>query len=142
MIYTAILANFGGFDNRLLCIAGAGFLTKMPQKACSKVYHPAPMRECFVYILRCSDGSFYTGVTNDYQHRLWQHQEGIDAHCYTYKRRPVELVYVGIFGDINEAISWEKKVKRWSRRKKEALIRHDFMALSVLSKKRNFHRQE
>jgi len=106
------------------------------------------MNEYYVYILRCADGSFYTGVTNDYQHRLWQHQEGIDSNCYTYKRRPVELVYVGIFGDINEAIVWDpttplwgsagqgKKVKRWSRKKKEALIRRDFEALPALSARR------
>ena len=83
------------------------------------------MNEYYVYILHCADGSYYIGVTNDYQHRLRQHQEGIDAKCFTYKRRAVELVYMGIFGDINEAISWEKQVKRWSRAKKEALIRRD-----------------
>ena len=93
------------------------------------------MNEYFVYILRCSDDSLYAGVTNDYLHRLWQHREGIDPHCYTYKRRPVELAYVGIFGDINEAISWEKRVKRWSRRKKEALIRGDDASLKKFSKR-------
>ncbi|MDD5751524.1 MAG: GIY-YIG nuclease family protein [Candidatus Peribacteraceae bacterium] len=92
------------------------------------------VRDYFVYILRCADGSYYTGVTNDYQRRLWQHQEGIDPQCYTYKRRPVELVYVGIFGNINEAISWEKKVKRWGRKKKEALIRREFERLPALAK--------
>ncbi|MDD4628952.1 MAG: GIY-YIG nuclease family protein [Candidatus Peribacteraceae bacterium] len=95
------------------------------------------MNEYFVYILRCSDGSLYTGVTNDYQTRLWQHQAGIDRHCYTYKRRPVELVYVGIFGDINEAISWEKKVKRWTRKKKEALIKQQWDCFPELAKCRN-----
>ena len=94
------------------------------------------VNEYYVYILRCRDGSFYTGVTNDYLHRVWQHQEEIDEHCYTFKRRLVKLVYVGIFGDINEAISWEKKVKRWSRAKKEALIRRNEAALKKYSKRR------
>ncbi|MEI8230746.1 MAG: GIY-YIG nuclease family protein [Candidatus Peregrinibacteria bacterium] len=92
------------------------------------------MRDYYVYILKCSDGSTYTGVTNDYQRRLYEHQSGCDPRSYTYSRRPVQLAYVGIFGDINEAISWEKRVKRWSRKKKEALIRGDFEALPELSR--------
>ena len=94
------------------------------------------MNEYYVYILYCADGSYYIGVTNDYQHRLWQHQEGIDSQCFTFRRRPVELVYIGIFGDTNEAISREKQVKRWTRKKKEALIRRDDAALKKFSKRR------
>ena len=95
------------------------------------------MNEYYVYILRCADGSYYTGVTNDYVHRVWQHQMGIDPQCYTFQRRPLTLEYVGIFGDINEAISWEKKVKRWSRKKKEALIQNNSDALHKLAECRN-----
>ncbi|MEI8229616.1 MAG: GIY-YIG nuclease family protein [Candidatus Peregrinibacteria bacterium] len=91
------------------------------------------MKDYYVYILLCADNSYYTGVTNDYQRRLYEHQSGCDPTCYTFRRRPVRLVYVGIFGDINEAISWEKRVKRWSRKKKEAIIRGDFEALPKLS---------
>jgi putative endonuclease len=95
------------------------------------------MKDYFVYILRCSDRSYYTGVTNNVTSRVYQHQSGIDPTCYTFTRRPFELVYTGIFGDINEAISWEKKVKRWSRAKKEALIRGDQKALKFFSKRKS-----
>ncbi|MEI8230487.1 MAG: GIY-YIG nuclease family protein [Candidatus Peregrinibacteria bacterium] len=91
------------------------------------------MKDYYVYILLCADGSYYTGVTNDYERRVAEHQSGSDPKSYTHRRRPVKLVYVGIFGDINEAISWEKRVKGWTRRKKEALIRRDFEALPSLS---------
>ncbi|OGJ72586.1 hypothetical protein A2454_01005 [Candidatus Peribacteria bacterium RIFOXYC2_FULL_55_14] len=92
------------------------------------------MRSYYVYILRCRDGSYYTGVTNDYKMRVYQHQSGVDTSCYTYKRRPVKLVYLAEFGDINEAIAWEKQVKKWSRRKKEALINSQYEDLPTLSR--------
>lgn len=92
------------------------------------------MREYYVYILRCCGGSYYTGVTN-YESRFSQHQEGLDLSCYTFSRRPVKLVYVAIFGDVNEAIAWEKRVKRWSKRKKEALIRREYEMLPLLSRR-------
>ena len=47
----------------------------------------------YVYIVECSDGSYYTGVTNDIDKRVEQHNEGLDYNCYTYKRRPVVLKY-------------------------------------------------
>ncbi|MEI8230302.1 MAG: GIY-YIG nuclease family protein [Candidatus Peregrinibacteria bacterium] len=95
------------------------------------------MKDYYVYILLCADGSYYTGVTNDYERRVGEHQAGADPKSYTHRRRPVQLVYVGIFGDINEAISWEKRVKRWSRRKKEALISQDWNQLPALSSCQN-----
>ena len=91
------------------------------------------MHSYYVYILRCRDGSYYTGITNDYETRVYQHQSGTDPSCYTYRRRPVELVYLAEFGDVNEAIGWEKHVKKWSRRKKEALITQSWDKLSKLS---------
>lgn len=81
--------------------------------------------EYYVYILRCNDGSYYTGVTNDYEKRFSEHQDGLDSGCYTFKRRPLELVYHAEFSEITDAIALEKRVKRWSRKKKEALIRRD-----------------
>lgn len=98
------------------------------------------MHEYFVYILHCADGSYYTGITNDDERRLTEHGEDLDPSSYTHSRRPVRLVYLADFQDINEAISWEKKIKRWSRAKKEALIRREYERLPALSKKRNFHR--
>jgi len=90
-------------------------------------------KEYFVYIVQCSDGSFYTGITNNYRRRLYEHNSGHEYKSYTFTRRPVKLVYVAVFNDVYEAISWEKRVKRWSRRKKEALIRNDWGMLSGLS---------
>jgi len=80
------------------------------------------MKTYFVYILKCSDQSYYTGVTNDIERRIAEHSEGLDEKSYTYKRRPIQLVYCETFIDINQAISFEKQIKGWSRKKKEALI--------------------
>ncbi len=80
------------------------------------------MKRFFVYILKCSDQSYYTGVTNSIDRRLAEHNEGTDPFCYTFKRRPVNLVFVQEFMDVKEAISFEKQIKGWSRKKKEAII--------------------
>ncbi|PVX51842.1 putative endonuclease [Balneicella halophila] len=89
----------------------------------------------YVYILRCSDGSYYTGVTSDIENRLLEHQTGFHKDSYTYKRRPVELVFYTDFSDINMAIEKEKQLKKWSRLKKGALIDGKFEDLVNLSKK-------
>jgi len=98
------------------------------------------MNEYYVYILQCSDRSYYTGVTNDYEERVAAHKRGDDSSSYTFSRRPMELVYLATFSDIHEAISWEKRLKRWTRKKKEALIRGEFERLPVLAKKKKFNR--
>jgi len=95
------------------------------------------VKEYYVYILRCNDGSYYTGVTNDYELRVGQHNNGCNPKAYTYSRRPVHLVYLGEFCDINEAISWEKQVKRWNRKKKEALIKGEYHDLPALAECKN-----
>lgn len=84
----------------------------------------------FVYILRCSDGSFYVGVTNDIDRRFAEHQDGYNPTSYTHGRRPVELMLVEWFQHIDQAIDREKQLKGWSRKKKEALIAGDTAALS------------
>jgi len=91
------------------------------------------MREYYVYILLCADGSYYTGVTSDYEARLDSHQRGDYPKAYTCRRRPVKLVYLADFSDIYDAIAWEKRVKRWSRGKKEALILGEWERLHILS---------
>lgn len=93
-------------------------------------------REYFVYILRCADSSYYTGITNNLQRRLAEHASGVHDGCYTRKRRPVELVYARSFRYVTSAIRHEKVVKNWSRKKKEALIRGDAEALRRYSKKK------
>ena len=87
-----------------------------------------------VYILQCNDGSYYIGVTNNLERRIWEHETGFNETCYTYKRRPVELKYFENTSDIKQAILREKQLKGWSRKKKEALFREDWDELKQLSK--------
>jgi len=87
-----------------------------------------------VYILRCCDGKYYTGVTNNIELRILQHQQGLDPNAFTYKRRPIELVFNEVFKDIDQAIAFEKQVKGWRREKKEAIINGDWNKLPELSK--------
>ncbi|HDL20462.1 MAG TPA: GIY-YIG nuclease family protein, partial [Nitrospirae bacterium] len=79
-------------------------------------------------------GSYYTGVTNDVERRFYEHQEGLIEGCYTHDKRPLKLMHVEEFTDIIEAISREKQIKGWSRRKKEAIIAGDYEELVKLSK--------
>ncbi len=76
----------------------------------------------FLYIVECSDKSYYTGVTNDLDRRLWEHNNDNDALAYTYKRRPVVLKYFQRFQDINQAIEFEKQVKGWGQEKEGGFI--------------------
>jgi putative endonuclease len=87
-----------------------------------------------VYILECSDGSYYTGVTNDLDRRLWEHETGFNTRCYTFKRRPVILKYQETTTDVKQAILWEKQIKGWSRKKKEALFKGDWEEVQRLSR--------
>ena len=87
----------------------------------------------YVYILKCSDNSFYTGVTNNIELRFQQHEQGIDSSAYTYSRRPLELVFLNTFKYIDKAIAFEKQIKGWSRKKKEAIINDNWEDLKKLS---------
>ena len=87
-----------------------------------------------VYILECRDGSYYIGVTNGLERRLWEHNTGFDIGCYTFSRRPVILKYYETTNDIKQAILREKQLKGWSRKKKEALFIEDWNELKRLSK--------
>jgi predicted GIY-YIG superfamily endonuclease len=80
----------------------------------------------FVYILRCADQSYYTGMTGDLASRIAQHKHGIDPAAYTYRRRPVELLWSIEFSNHDDAFTAERQIKGWTRKKKEALIRGDF----------------
>ena len=95
------------------------------------------MKRYFVYILRCKDNSYYVGMTNDLERRLGEHVSGILKHSYTYSRRPVELVFFKEFSFPMEAIAFEKKLKGWSRKKKEALIDEDWKRLKEYSTCKN-----
>ena len=83
----------------------------------------------YLYLLECADGMYYVGITNDINRRIREHQEGIYAGCFTYNRRPVVLKKYLTFLYINDAIYFEKKVKKWSRAKKEAFFCKDLDTL-------------
>jgi putative endonuclease len=87
----------------------------------------------FVYMLRCSDGSYYVGSTRaGLEQRINQHNAGYFGG-YTAKRRPVTLVFHQEFQRITDAIAAERQLKGWSRAKKEALIRGDYAAIKALA---------
>ena len=89
----------------------------------------------WMYVLECSDGSYYTGSTNDLNRRLEQHKKGEGAN-HTKSRLPVKLIYFEEYGRIDEAFYREKQVQGWSRKKKEALIEGDYKKLIEFSKKK------
>ena len=87
----------------------------------------------WVYILECSDGSYYTGHTDNLELRLNQHNSGDKEDGYTYHRRPVKLIYQQAFSSREDAFASERKIKGWSRKKKEAMIRGDWKEVSRLA---------
>jgi len=87
------------------------------------------LKYLYVYILKCSDNTFYTGITNNMDLRLTQHNKGRNCNSYTYSRRPVELKYCELFTNFNLAIEWETRIKKWSSKKKIALINSDWKSL-------------
>jgi tRNA/rRNA methyltransferase len=78
-------------------------------------------RPFFTYMLRCSDGSYYVGHTDDIENRVAEHDTGATGG-YTATRRPIQLVWFEEFSTREEAKVVEAQIKKWSRRKKEALI--------------------
>lgn len=76
----------------------------------------------YTYIVKCSDGTFYTGWTNDITRRMEAHNQGRGAK-YTKARRPVTLIYYETFETKEEAMKREYAIKRLSRKEKEELIR-------------------
>lgn len=87
----------------------------------------------WMYILKCADGSYYTGSTRDLEGRIYEHQNGLGAN-YTRKRLPVELVYCEDFETIEQAYHREKQIQGWTKAKKEALISENFDRLVELAK--------
>lgn len=88
----------------------------------------------WVYMLRCADGSYYTGHTDSLEGRVGQHLTGAIPSCYTFSRRPVELVFSQEFATREEALASEQQIKGWSRKKKEAMIRGDWIEVSRLAR--------
>jgi putative endonuclease len=90
-----------------------------------------------VYILECADRSFYTGVTNNLERRILEHQSGQNRQSYTFSRRPVILKWYSEDMGPNQAIELEKQIKKWSRIKKEALINGKFELLKQFAECKN-----
>lgn len=89
----------------------------------------------YLYILECSDGTFYTGSTNDIDRRIAEHQSGIGSN-YTSKKLPVKLLYVEESQYVQDAFYREKQIQKWSHKKKLALINGDIDSVSALAKKK------
>ncbi|MGH6649864.1 MAG: GIY-YIG nuclease family protein [Sphingopyxis sp.] len=88
------------------------------------------------YMLRCADGSYYVGHTDDLSRRIAEHQTGFFTG-YTYTRRPVELVWSDAFQTRDDAKMAERQIKGWGRPKKEALIVGDWDRISELARGRS-----
>lgn len=89
----------------------------------------------YVYILRCGDGSYYTGHTDNLIKRMAEHQAGV-YQGYTLNKKPLKLVFSQQFNERIEALRAERQIKGWTRAKKEALINGDWDRLSQLAKKK------
>lgn len=88
--------------------------------------------KAWIYIVECSDGSYYTGATTDLEQRIYDHNNGI-YDGYTSKRLPVRLLWSEEFVDIRDAAILERQIKGWTRAKKEALMSGDMKLLHRIS---------
>jgi putative endonuclease len=87
----------------------------------------------WAYIVRCGDESFYVGHTDEIGRRWAQHESGEVAGCYTNARRPLALVWLQEFPTRENALAAERRIKGWSRAKKEALIAGDWKRIQQLA---------
>jgi putative endonuclease len=93
----------------------------------------------YLYIVQCSDGSLYTGITRtSLEVRVAEHNAGI-FKGYTESRRPVVMIFSEWFERITDAIENERKLKKWSREKKEAFVRGDIESLQKLARRKTPH---
>ena len=91
----------------------------------------------YVYIILCSDESYYTGLTDDLMRRFEEHTSGFYETCYTFKRRPLVLKYYETIPFLKDAVDREIQIKGWSKAKKKALIEGNFHKLQLLSQCNN-----
>ena len=98
------------------------------------------MKEFFLYILKCNDGSYYTGHTDEIEKRIAENILG-NTSSYTSTRLSIELVFVQNFNSRAGAIDMERRIKKWSRKKKEALIEGNWEKVSFFAKKK-FNKQK
>jgi putative endonuclease len=92
----------------------------------------------YVYILKCKNGEYYIGHTDNTDQRMSEHNLGLIEKCYTQRRRPVKLMFLQVFSTRDDAFHAERQIKDWSRKKKEALMEEDWekiKELNILQKK-------
>jgi predicted GIY-YIG superfamily endonuclease len=94
----------------------------------------------WVYILKCADGSYYTGHTDNLEVRLGQHLDGAGGE-YTASRLPVTLAWAQEFSSRDEALATELQIKGWSRAKKESMMRGDWDEVAALSRGKHRHQR-
>lgn len=107
---------------------------------CSEAYREQvklenAMNEFYVYMLLCGDGTYYVGQTDNIEKRMNEHISKTSPTSYTSKRMPIKLVFVQTCVSRDEAFTLEQKIKRWSHKKKQALIVSDWNTISQLAKK-------
>ena len=90
-----------------------------------------------MYMLRCSDNSYYVGHTDNLEKRLNQHHLKLFPMCYTATRLPIKLVFSQECATREEALALERQIKGWNRKKKEALITTDWKTISIQASRRN-----
>lgn len=91
------------------------------------------MKRAWAYILKCADDSYYVGSTTNIQKRIAEHTSGL-FDGYTAARKPITPLWSQEFDDIRFAIEAERQIKKWTRARKEALMRADFKELNLLSR--------
>ena len=96
----------------------------------------------YVYILQCSNGTFYTGSTSNPQERVFDHVSGFDPKAYTFQLRPVKLVWAEEFEIRIDALSIEKQIKGWSHAKKQALVEENFKEIHQIVKQERKRREK
>ncbi len=88
----------------------------------------------WVYMLRCVDGSYYTGHTDNLEKRIQEHRMGTLRGCYTFNRRPIQMVFSQNFPTREEALASERQIKGWTRKKQEAMIQGNWAEVSRLAR--------
>ena len=96
----------------------------------------------FVYMLLCSDRSFYIGLTSDLSKRMNEHEMGVEPSSYTHSRRPIKLVWAQEFPSHEDAFAFERQIKGWSRAKKKALINDDWEEIHQIVRRERKSREE
>jgi len=101
-----------------------------------QIFYKGYFLSFYVYILKCADGSFYTGHADNLESRISAHSQRFYKNCYTATRLPVKLVFVEEFGSRIEALQAERKIKKWGQRKKNILIAFGWEGIIKLRKKK------